>query len=270
MADPPQIHILMLLSAANQIPQREGGSHSTGIFLGELTEPAQALLDAGFTLHFVSPEGNAPTIDQNSYQLMYWGFSSKRLEEGKKIHKHLKTLGMSTPHALESLLDPIDQLDAYDGLFVPGGHAPMVDLLYKNWNESNAYHEKVGWMLKHFHDARKPTGLICHAPSILAAAPQENGKWIYGGYRMTTVTGFSEWLIEDFPLTRVTSGHLITYPTEILQKAGGVIKQTFVPMKSKVVEDRELITGQDPYSAKKIGQMFVNKILREKLKVRST
>jgi putative intracellular protease/amidase len=33
-------------------------------------------------------------------------------------------------------------------------------------------------------------------------------------------------------------------------------------MKSKVVEDRELLTGQDPFAAKKFGEYLVSKIHR--------
>jgi hypothetical protein len=40
------IRVLIILSAANRIPLREGGTHPTGIFLGELTEPAEAMLKA--------------------------------------------------------------------------------------------------------------------------------------------------------------------------------------------------------------------------------
>jgi putative intracellular protease/amidase len=47
-----------------------------------------------------------------------------------------------------------------------------------------------------------------------------------------------------------------------LVAAGAKIEQTKLPAGEKVVVDRELITGQDPYSAKAMGKVFVNKVLR--------
>lgn len=55
--------VLVVLSAAREIPLREGGSHPTGVFLGELTEPVEAMLKAGFSLTFASPGGHAPMVD---------------------------------------------------------------------------------------------------------------------------------------------------------------------------------------------------------------
>ena len=52
-------------------------------------------------------------------------------------------------------------LDGYAGLFVPGGHAPAVDLMQD---------ADMGAVLHHFHKAGKPTALLCHAPVATAAA----------------------------------------------------------------------------------------------------
>ena len=41
---------------------------------------------------------------------------------------------------------------------------------------------------------------------------------------------------------------------------GAKVEQTKLPMGSKVVDDRELMTGQDPYSAKALAAAFIAKI----------
>jgi putative intracellular protease/amidase len=103
--------------------------------------------------------------------------------------------------------------------------------------------------------------LICHAPAALAAAPRIDGRWIYDGYRMTCIKTVVDRMLEDVPLVRRFQGHIKEYPTELLVAAGAKIEQTKLPAGKKVVVDRELITGQDPYSAKAMGDAFVDKVL---------
>ena len=79
---------------------------------------------------------------------------------------------------------------------------------------------------------------------------------------MTTITMVSEFFAEDLIFVKAVDGHLKEYPTEILKQAGAILEQNPIPMIPKVVEDRELITGQDPYSAKSFGKKFVEKINR--------
>jgi putative intracellular protease/amidase len=254
--------VLVVVSAADRIPLREGGYHDTGVFLGELTEVTDALLEAGFALTFTSPGGKPVTIDKSSYNAVNWRFNLVKIARAKASYQRLLQLGLAHPVPLETIARDIDYLAKFDAVFVPGGHAPMVDLLRKDRFIDDTVNDDFGALLQFFHDTGRATGLICHAPAALAAAPHINGTWIYQGYRMTCVSTAAEYMIEDFPLTRVTKGQLTEYPSQILNDAGGIIEQTSIPMKSKVVEDRELLTGQDPFAAKKFGKRLVSKIRR--------
>lgn len=244
--------ILVLCSAATHIPLQEGGSHPTGNFLGELTEPLEALIEVGtFDFAFATPGGRPISIDENSYKLMYWGFQQKNVEWARVCLSSFMKLGLDHPLALEKVA--AGDLSQYDALFVPGGHGPMIDLLHVDFNAGPSPNPHTSKILHHFHSEKKTTALICHAPAILACAPGEGRDWIYHGYRMTCVSQFSEWMTEDFPLTKVIHGHIKEYPTPLLRSRGAVIEQTMIPMVPKVVKDRELITGQDPYSGKRLG-----------------
>jgi putative intracellular protease/amidase len=251
-------NILVYVSSAKEVPFKEGGSHAVGVFLGELTEPLEPLVAAGHRLFFVSPDGKGPHIDKNSFRLMYWGFSRSKLNKSKIFYEELKKIGIDRPKQVSVVL--AEGLEKYDVLFVPGGHAPMTDILYKNWMKGSEINEETGRLLAYFHQSKKPTALICHAPSALAAAPDVNGKWIYDGYKMTCVTMLSEKMIEDIPPFKVMNGHLPDYPQRILERKGAVMQQLNIPMLSNVVEDRELITGQDPYSGRKLGEKLKLKI----------
>jgi len=246
--------ILVLLSSADKIPLREGRYHSTGIFLGELVEPLAPLLAAGYEIHFTSLGGKAANIDANSYRLMYWSFSKKKLEDGIKTYNQLIALGLNDPIPLDSLLKDSNLLAPYDLLFVPGGHAPMTDLLHEDWLSSDIKNPRVGALLAYFKENDKLTALICHAPAILACATTEAGKPLYEGYEATCVTRLSEFMTEDLPPFKAVHGHLKKYPEDFLREAGILLKQSSLPMISNVVTDRNLITGQDPYSAKRLGK----------------
>jgi len=57
------------------------------------------------------------------------------------------------------------RLDRFVGVFFPGGHGPIVDVMQD---------PDAGEVLRYFHGANKPTAAICHGPiSVLAA----HGVW---------------------------------------------------------------------------------------------
>lgn len=253
--------ILVYTSSATEIPLREGGRHEVGIFLGELVEPLEPLIEAGHEVHFVSPNGKACVIDAASYKLSNWGLSRSKMEHAKHFFEtRLQSLGIGQPGRLSDLLADEAALDAFDVLFIPGGHAPMTDVLHKNWLENADYNRDTSALLAHFHSRGKITSAICHGSAALAAAPVVDGKWTYDGYNMTCVSMAAEWLTEDIPFAGI-GGHMPDYPVRILERLGGKV-HTKMLGRSNVIEDRELITGQDPYSARELGQKLLRKIER--------
>ncbi len=246
--------IIVYTSSATQIPLREGKRHDVGIFLGELVEPIEPLVEAGHVVEFVSPDGKGCVIDEASYKLSNWGLSKSKME-------HAKELGIRKPSKLSDLLADKEKLDSYDVLFIPGGHAPMTDVLHTNWLEGNEYNRETGALLLHFHERGKITAAICHGAAALGAAPEVDGKWLYAGYDMTCVSMAAEKLTEDLPFFNI-GGHMPDYPVKILERLGAKV-HTKMLSKSNVVEDRKLITGQDPYSARELGEKLLQKIERE-------
>lgn len=133
-------------------------------------------------------------------------------------------------------------------------------LLHRDAFTDDSLNSDFGALMHYFHERQLPTALICHAPAPLAAAPVVDGRWIYAGYRMTCFKTVVDTMLETVPLARRFSGHLNDDPTELLASRGAEISQTRAPMGSKVVIDRELLTGQDPFSAKALGAAFVDKV----------
>lgn len=149
--------------------------------------------------------------------------------------------------------------ERYAGLFVPGGHAPLIDL---------STDPEVGTLLRHFHFAGKPTAAICHGPIALLAA-QDNpagfeqrlvagqaasaSHWIYAGYRMTIFSDAEEAAFEG----SLKGGKLRYYPARAMAQAGGQMRFA-AEWKPNIVIDRELITGQNPFSDHALASAFVS------------
>src|SRR5262245_11728927 len=139
-------------------------------------------------------------------------------------------------------------------VFVPGGQAPVVDLM----QDADA-----GEILRHFHQHSKPTALLCHGPialvsampharefraALIAGAEKEAKEWAkgwqYAGYKMTIFSGSEEkWVEND-----ILHGKMYFTMPYALETAGGDITTGSVDFEPHLIVDRELITGQNPKS----------------------
>ena len=231
------VSVLIVLSAAQTLTLREGVAHPTGFFLNELSEPLAHLLAAGYAVEFASPGGRPPQVDAHSVTFLAGDARDRALAL-------IAAQPLDSPHALEDLSEA--QLRRFVGVFIPGGHAPMQDLHAD---------PALGRVLAHFHAAGKPTAALCHGPAALLSAPRVDGQWIYAGYRMTGFPRYTERALELFG---ALDGHMPFYLDEALTQAGAAYTTTFPPVIPRVIRDRELLTGQDPYAADRLGARFVH------------
>lgn len=248
MADskpPVKGEVLILLSSENMMTLADGKHEPTGYYLNEFGVPAKALVEAGYKLVLATPKGNAPSVDKKSVIPLYFDGSEAQMHS---IHQFVSSLeGIDDTLSLSEVIEA--GLDDYEGVFIPGGHAPLIDL---------ANNPDVGEILSHFHKTGKPTAAICHGPIALLSAqlnPEsyelalKNGTqasssgWIYDGYNMTIFSTPEE---EYFEST-LNGASLLYYPADAMSGAGGNMKykEMWAP---NVVVDRELITGQNPFS----------------------
>lgn len=255
-------HVLVVVSSATSIPLQDGKTEPTGTYLSEVTDPIEPMLDAGFELTFTTPDGRAPTIDGASVSLMYFSFSRAKRDAAFRTWARLIDLGLGEPVPLAEIVRDRQRLETFDAIYVPGGHAPLVDLLYRDAHVDDSLNEDFGALLSFFHETGRTTGLLCHGPATLATARDADGRWLYDGYRMTVFKTLPDLALQTVPFARRFRGRLMVEQTRLLEDAGARIEQTVLPMGNKVVEDRELITGQDPFSGKALGEAFVAKVLR--------
>lgn len=257
--------ILVVLSSASQLELAGDKLLETGFYLNEFGIPAQALCNRGYQLVLANPQGNRPSLDASSDEDSFFG-------NDPELHQRIKAFvlslpGFESPRTFQQIL--AEGLDSYDGVFIPGGHAPMVDLI------NDPY---LGRILTHFHQQAKPTAMICHGPAAALSAQADsqgfldNAKagrelpardWIYSGYEMTVFSNIEEHLAEH-KMPAKLKFHIET----ALKQAGARMNVAWIPGSSKVVVDRELITGQNPFSDHELSKQFLA-MLAERAKVPS-
>ncbi len=249
--------VLVLLSSENQLALKDGKHYPTGYYLNEFGVPADQLLKAGYELVLVTPKGNAPSMDKTSLDPMYFGGDASEMQRIQKVVAGLP--GVDDSLSLQEVL--AGDLDQYEGLLIPGGHAPLIDL---------ANNPQVGALLKHFHQAGKPTAAICHGPiALLSAQADPQGfeaalargerpaaqDWTYQGYRMTIFSEPEEVVFES----SLKGDKIRYYPGQAMSAAGGKLDYAEA-WQPKVVVDRELITGQNPFSDHALAKTLIDKL----------
>ena len=242
--------VLVLVSSGHGLPLKDGKVYAgAGYYLNELTVPVRALMKEGYEITFANPKGNTPQLDVHSAVADFFGGDEARLQDYLKFRDSLT--GLKNPTRISDVI--ASGLDQYDAVFVPGGHGPMIDLL----DDPDA-----GTVMRHFHETSKPTAVLCHGPiSLLSALPNSTEVvaalaagdaagarakaqgWIYSGYKMTIFSTAEEQQREPLEI----GGKVLFYPDFALRTAGGDVS-VVAPWKSYVLQDRELISGQNPFS----------------------
>jgi putative intracellular protease/amidase len=137
--------ILVLGSNATRIELQGGGSAAIGQYLNETVVPSMELIEAGYEVVLATPNGTKPHIDEVSDAAQHFGNDEAAHLRARSFYDNDPS--MNQVHTLRSVI--AKGLDGFAGVFVPGGHAPVVDLMQD---------ADVGTILRHFHEAANATG----------------------------------------------------------------------------------------------------------------
>ncbi|ELY2785279.1 type 1 glutamine amidotransferase domain-containing protein [Cronobacter turicensis] len=256
--------VLVVLSDADHLDLKDGKVFPTGFYLNELMQPVKRLLDAGHQVTFATPNGLAPTLDKSSDDKMYFNNDVNAWRTHRALLDKLRLTSPASSPVISLARAAQRGYGEFDAIYIPGGHAPMQDLLTS---------PALGQTLAAFHAAGKPTALVCHGPiallSTLPDAPAftrqlaETGHaaaqrgWIYAGYRMTVISNAEEEIAKGL---LPKGGAMKFYPQTALEQAGGKYSSNSEPFTSHIVTDRELITGQNPASATAVAQALLERL----------
>src|SRR5262245_15915244 len=149
--------VVVIGSNATRIELKGGGAGPTGQYLNETVVPAMALIDAGYDVVLATPNGKKPHIDEVSDAVEHFDGDEQAYQRARTFFAN--DPAMNQPRTLRSVLE--EGLERYAGVFVPGGQAPVVDLMQDS---------ELGQILRYFHARKKPTAFLCHGPIASVAA----------------------------------------------------------------------------------------------------
>jgi putative intracellular protease/amidase len=243
----------------------ESKEFAFGYLLNEMAVPVNALLDAGCKVTFATPRGKQPVRDVQGDQPFY--FTDGVRVPGQQARLELKRalalvedasspvrgkgLGsFDTPLRFSDLNTP-QKLDEYSAIFMPGGYAPMLGL-HEN--------DQLGSILRYFNGKNRLTVTLCRGGVALASAAVGR-DWVYRGYRMTTYATVEDDAVSV--INKILPTHRLPFhPNEKLKELGA--RLSFSPFKVHVVEDRELLTGENQHTAHALARRFVQRLRNSK------
>ncbi len=202
--------------------QMENTDSTTGVWLGEFTDPYYEFIDAGFKVTLASPAGGKPPVDPLSTLTENITESNRRFNDDAAAQAAFDHTELLTD------IDPTQ----FEAIFYPGGHGPIWDL---------ASNEFSGRLILDFIAAGKPVGAVCHGPAALIKAAELQPGFLKG----KRIAGFTN--TEETLALRADN---VPYKLETrLKELGADFHSATLPFTSHVETDGLLVTGQNPLSA---------------------
>ncbi|CAE7127277.1 unnamed protein product [Rhizoctonia solani] len=222
--------ILFVYTSADKSPS----GTPTGWWLAEAAHPYY-LLRGNAEIDFASPKGPNPPLDAGSVKLSTDDESVRFLED---------------PEVQEKLANAKKLVDVdpsnYNAVLYIGGHGPMFDLATDpvNTQVANA-----------FFQSGKITAAVCHGPGALVTVTDASGKSLFAGRNVTGLSNVEE--------DAVGGTSLVPFLLEDrIKELGGQYSKAEEPFGVKVVVDGNVITGQNPASARAVGEAILEALDR--------
>ncbi|MEL6558840.1 MAG: type 1 glutamine amidotransferase domain-containing protein [Bacteroidota bacterium] len=195
----------------------------TGYYLSEAAHPWEVMINAGYEIDFVSPKGGEPPVD---------GFNlddevNKKLWEDAVYSQKLK-----------NTLKP-DQVDPaeYIAIHYVGGHGTMWDF---------ADNEALANIAAEIYEDGGVVSAVCHGPSGLVNIKLSDDSYLVAGKKVNAFTNEEE--------VAVKLETVVPYLLETKLIERGAIFEKSGLWQEHVAVDGRLVTGQNPQSAKKLGE----------------
>jgi len=178
--------------------------------------------DSGAEITLASPKGGQPPLDPKSDEKDSQTDATNRFKADKEAQEAL---------AHTSILRDLCAVD-FDALFYPGGHGPLWDLAEDRCSIA---------LIDTMYTQSKPVSAVCPAPGIFRHAKSPDGLPLVQGKQ---VTGFSNSEEAAVGLPEVVP---FLVEDELRNNGGKYTKGA--DWQSYIVQDNNLITGQNPASS---------------------
>ena len=224
------IRVLMVVTSTERLGESET---PTGAWLEELAAPFNTFQDAGFEISLASPEGGPAPIDPLSLEQPWLTANGSRFMANREAQD-----------AVAATLR-LDQIEAtgFDGVFLVGGAGTA-------WDYPDCDH--LARITSALYHAGRPVAAVCHGVLGLSGTVNAEGRHAIYGRQITGVSNSEE---------RVTGFDKVVpvLPEDRLEALGGQYSSAddFQP---HVVEDENILTGQNPASAEPLAQRMVDQL----------
>ncbi|WP_419868531.1 type 1 glutamine amidotransferase domain-containing protein [Chryseobacterium sp. CT-SW4] len=202
---------------------------STGYYLGEVSHPWEVLHHAGYEIDFVSPKGGTPPVDgfdlKDPVNKEFW----ENKEYKNKIDNSLQP----------SQVDP----SQYAAIFYAGGHGAMWDF---------ADNTQLADIAAKIYENGGIVAGVCHGPAGLVNIKLSDGKYLVDGKKINAFTNEEE--------AEVKLANVVPFLLEDQLKARGAKFEKSGLWQTHVVTDQRVVTGQNPQSAKGVGEAILKEL----------
>lgn len=213
-----------VLTVVTNVGHYDDPSHPTGLWLSELTHAWDVFAERGFEQVLVSPQGGRSPLEPKSVRFPTYDKSAK------SWHADPDRMDLLEHTAAPEAIDSAD----FDAVYFTGGHAVMYD-----FPDSPGLQR----ITREIWERGGIVASVCHGYCGLLNTTLSDGSYLVAG---RGVTGFA-WAEEV--LARVNK--LVPYNAEEeMRKRGAIYEKAKLPFVSYAVVDGNLVTGQNPFSAK--------------------
>ena len=220
-----------VLIVVTNVGHYDDPSHPTGLWLSELTHAWHVFEEAGYEQTLVSPLGGAVPLEPRSLKFPSYDKTARAWRADPAKMALLATT--KSP-------DEIDPAD-FDAIYFTGGHATMYD-----FPDS----EGLQRITREMFERGAVVSAVCHGYCGLLNTKLSDGSYLVAGRKLT---GFA-WREEV--LAHVDK--LVPYNAEEeAKKRGALYQKALLPVVSYAVVDGNLVTGQNPASAKETAKKVV-------------
>lgn len=217
--------VLFIVTGHHQLGER---SRATGLYLSEFAHPYQQFTQAGgYDLEVASPRGGSAPIDPKSLT---------------------EELVLFTHHVHNTIAFSDVLLEVYDVYFIVGGHGALWDL---------PGNRELQYILSTAYVQGKVIAAVGHGAAALVQLNDQQGCALIQGKRVTSFTNSEE--------TAIGLTHIVPLSSEDRLKNAGAAYSCGPIWQSYVVVDGHLVTGQNPASARGVGEAVINILSRNKI-----
>ncbi len=205
----------------------------TGYYLSEVSHAWKPIYEAGYEIDFVSPKGGKAPVDglnlDDATNKAFWENPIYR----QKVENTLR------PNEVK--------VNEYVAIYYAGGHGTMWDF---------PENTEIAELAKKIYERNGVVGAVCHGPAGLVNIKLSNGEYLVAGKKINSFSNEEE--------IAVKLENIVPFMLETKLIERGAIFEKSGLWQAHVTTDQRVVTGQNPASAKGVGEAVLAEI--QKLK----